>query len=162
MPVTADELNKSCQTDFPVLATKGGLTARKLIKELKTIAFSDLSDHLEIADGGELRFKTFGEQGLKRRAIKSIKEKTTITESQDGQRINKTSTVEFTLYDKLDAIKTAMALHGMTKPERREHVFPDKNGVPQNLAGAFGDVERSARLIYLLEQVEKRAQEGIK
>ena len=118
MPISADELNQSCTPDFSGLATKGGLTPKKLIRELKTIAFSDPADHLDIAEGGELRFKTFNEQGQARRAIKSIKEKTTITESKDGEKINKTSTVEFTLYDKLDAIKAGMALHGMAKPER--------------------------------------------
>lgn len=41
-----------------------------------------------------------------------------------------------------------------------KHVFPDENGKPQNLGAAFGDTERSARLIYLLETAEKRAKEA--
>lgn len=45
------------------------------------------------------------------------------------------------------------------KPAER-HEFPDENGKPQNLGAAFGDTERSARLIYLLETAEKRAKEA--
>ena len=38
-----------------------------------------------------------------------------------------------------------------------KHIFPDEAGKPQTI---FGETERSARLIYLLEQAEKRAKEA--
>jgi len=41
-----------------------------------------------------------------------------------------------------------------------KHVFPDENGRPQSINAPFGETERSARLIYLLETAEKRAKEG--
>ena len=40
--------------------------------------------------------------------------------------------------------------------------FPDVNGKPQNISAVFGETERAARLIYLLEQAEKRAKEAKK
>lgn len=40
--------------------------------------------------------------------------------------------------------------------------FPDANGKPQNISAVFGETERAARLIYLLEQAEKRAKEAKK
>ena len=116
MPVSVDELNKSTTPCFSGMASKLGLTPRKLILELKEIAFSDIANHTEIAEGGELRFKTFEEQGKKRRAIQSLKEKTVITESKDGEKLYKTSTIEFKLYDKLDAIDLGFSMHGMKKP----------------------------------------------
>lgn len=117
MPVSIDEIDKSTTLCFSALAIKEGLTPRKLIKEIKLLAFSDVSDHCDIAEGGELRFKTFQEQGRKRRAIKSLKEKTVITESKDGEKIYKTSTVEWTMHDKLNALDMGLALHGMKKPK---------------------------------------------
>ena len=118
MPVSVDELNKSTTPCFSALASKEGLTPRKLIKEIKLIAFSDVANHVEIAEGGEIQFKTFTDQGKKRRAIKSLEEKTIITESKDGERIYKTSTVKFTLHDKLDAVDMGLCLHGMKKPTK--------------------------------------------
>ena len=38
--------------------------------------------------------------------------------------------------------------------------FPDETGKPQSIGAAFGDTERSARLIYLLEKAEARAREA--
>lgn len=37
-----------------------------------------------------------------------------------------------------------------------KHVFPDENGKPQSITTPFGDTERAARLIYLLEQAKKK------
>ena len=116
MPVSVDELNKSTTPCFSGLANKEGLTPRNLIKEIKLMAFSDVANHCEVAEGGELCFKNFKVQGIKRRAIQSLEEKTVITESKDGERIYKTSTVKFRLHPKNDAIDMGLALHGMKKP----------------------------------------------
>ena len=40
------------------------------------------------------------------------------------------------------------------------HIFPDAAGKPQNISTVFGETERSARLIFLLERAEKRAKEA--
>lgn len=116
MPFSVDDLNKSTTPCFASLANKLGMTPTRVMKEYKLIACCDPANHAEIAEGGELRFKTFREQGQRRRAIKSIKEKTVITESKDGEKIYKTSTVEYTLHDKLEALDFFQAVHGMKKP----------------------------------------------
>jgi hypothetical protein len=116
MPIPIEEIDKATTPCFSTLANKLGVTPRKLLQEIKLIAFSDPANHAEIAEGGELRFKTFEEQGRKRRAIKKIKEKTVITESKDGEKIYKTSTVEYELHSKMDAIDMGLAIHGMKKP----------------------------------------------
>ena len=54
---------------------------------------------------------------------------------------------------RLDSAKLAAQLLEMEPAER--HVFPDKDGNPQPLGAVFGDIERSARLIFLLEKAKK-------
>jgi hypothetical protein len=97
---------------------RAGFTDCKIAQELAIIAFSDPANHVEIAEGGELQFKTLDEQGKHRRAIKKIKEKTVITESKDGERLYKTSTVEWEMHDKLDAIEKAINVKGIKKPQK--------------------------------------------
>jgi hypothetical protein len=111
---------------------KAGFTEQKIAEELALMAFSDPADHAEIAEGGELRFKTFEEQGSKRRAIKSIKEKTVITESKDGEKVFKTSTVEWTMQDKLQALGMAVDVIGIKKPVKHDH----------NISGNLADLMR--------------------
>jgi len=44
-----------------------------------------------------------------------------------------------------------------------KHVFPDEKGRPQRLdGGIFSDPERAARLIYLIQQAQKRDEEAKK
>jgi N-acetyl-beta-hexosaminidase len=100
---------------------KAGFTDCKIARELAIIAFSDPTNHVDIAEGGELQFKTLQEQGKARRAIKKIREKTIITESKDGERLNKISTIEFELHDKLDALGKAISVKGIQKPAKVDH-----------------------------------------
>jgi hypothetical protein len=100
---------------------RAGFKVPKIAKELAIIAFSDPDDFVEVAEGGELRFRTFKEMGKKRRAIKSISEKTVITESKDGERLYKTSTVDYELWSKSDALKTAIEVIGIKKPQQVNH-----------------------------------------
>lgn len=44
--------------------------------------------------------------------------------------------------------------------DRNQIEFPDKDGNPQMVGGILGDTERSARLLFLLEQAEKRSKGG--
>ena len=41
----------------------------------------------------------------------------------------------------------------------QKHEFPDETGKPQQIGALFCDTERAARLIWLLEQAEKRGKE---
>lgn len=111
-----DEVMSETQKAF----VKAGFTAERMAKEYAIMGFSDPADHSEIAEGGELRFKTFEEQGEKRRAIKKIKEKTTIAESKDGNIIYKTSIVDYELHDKKGTLDTVVGIMGMKAPDKIE------------------------------------------
>lgn len=54
----------------------------------------------------------------------------------------------------------ALAVTVLDMKPSEKVVFPDKDGNPQNIAASFGDTERSARLLYLLEQAEKRMKDA--
>lgn len=113
MPVTVDELNQSTSICFSALASKEGLTPRKIIKEIKDIALSDLKHHITVDEGGAVTAKPLSEMGRRSRAVKKVKEKCVITESKDGEKIYKESTIEYELYNKLEALDMAMTIHGM-------------------------------------------------
>jgi len=55
---------------------------------------------------------------------------------------------------RLQGAKLAAQLLGMEPAEK--HEFPDETGKPQQIGALFCDTERAARLIWLLEQAEKR------
>ncbi len=90
---------------------KNGLTFDRLIRELKSIAFSDMADYVTIDEGGALQCKPLASISKpKRAAIKKIKEKTNIAESADGKTIFKTSKIEYELYDKLSGLQNILKL----------------------------------------------------
>jgi hypothetical protein len=95
---------------------KAGFTVPRIARGLAIVAYSDPAHFVDVAKGGELSFKTFKEMGIKRRAIKKIREKTIITESKDGDKLYKTSTVEYETHDKMDALGKAIAVIGIQKP----------------------------------------------
>ena len=117
-PEQTEEINQEVMCETRRQFEKAGFTVPKIAKELAIIAFSDPDDFVEVAEGGELRFRTFKEMGRKRRAIKSISEKTVITENKDGERLYKTSTVDYELWSKPDALKTAIEVIGIKKPAK--------------------------------------------
>lgn len=43
--------------------------------------------------------------------------------------------------------------------DKQDIEFPGEDGKPQKIGGVFSDTERSARLLFLLEQAEKRSQQ---
>jgi hypothetical protein len=118
MPVSVDELNKSTTPCFSTLAKKCGVTPSLLLREIKLIAFSDPANHTKVGKGGALQFRTFEEQGDERRAIKKIKEKTITTKILGVT--TKTSTIEYELHSKMDAIDMGLVIHGMKKPTKVE------------------------------------------
>lgn len=115
------KINEEVIDDTRRCFERAGFTPSKIARELAIIGFSDPADIVDVAEGGELQFKKFDEMGKKRRAIRKIREKTVITESKDGEQLYKTSTVEFDLHDKLDALGKAMGCIGITKPVQHEH-----------------------------------------
>ncbi|HOX60053.1 MAG TPA: hypothetical protein PLC99_24520 [Verrucomicrobiota bacterium] len=96
-----------------------GFTDRKIAKELALIAFSDIQDYVTVDEGGSLQVLPLSDlKKHKSRAIKKIKEKATIKESNDGKSTVKYSSLEFELHDKLEAIKTAIDCMGIKKPSK--------------------------------------------
>jgi len=116
----ADDTVKAESTDYRAQASQKGLTPARLIEELKIIALSDIADYVEIDGDGALSAKPLTDLKAKSRAVRKIREKTTVTEKADGTVITRTSTLEYELHGKLDAIDAAMKIHGMKAPERRE------------------------------------------
>lgn len=57
---------------------------------------------------------------------------------------------------RLDAVKTIIDLYGDKAPTKQDVKFPDKDGNPQEIGGMFTDMERAAKLVYLLDQASKR------
>ena len=125
---------------------KYGATYDRIAQELCSMGLSNVQDYFIIAEGGELQFKPFEEiPSGAASAIKKIKEKTVITESKDGDKIYKTSTVELELYDKHKSLVTIIEQRG-DKPKdninveltfedalhaailRRKQKTSDKNG----------------------------------
>jgi hypothetical protein len=100
---------------------RSGITESKIIQEFKIIAFSDLKNHVSVDEGGALCVVPLDQMGRKSRAVKKVREKSTITESKDGATLNKISTVEYELYDKIAALETLASMRGMKVPEKIKH-----------------------------------------
>lgn len=99
----------SCR--IPIVEKAGG-TIKRIAEEYALIAFSDPASYSDIDESGAMALRSFKAMGKKRRALKKVREKTVITESADGQRLNKISTVEYELWDKLSALNGLMDLRG--------------------------------------------------
>ena len=99
---------------------KAGITILGLCQELKTMAFSDIKDHMRIDEHGAIHALTFEDMGEKTKAMKKIKEITKKTEAADGTVTFKDSRIEFELYDKLEAVKFCSQLRGMHVPQKHE------------------------------------------
>ena len=114
------------------------LQGLQVIQELALVAFSDIKNDLEIADGGEITAKTFTDMKASSRAIKSVKEKRVIREARDGsedQIID--STFEFQLWDK------NKALDGLA---RHHSLFNDKLKVEVNAVEKLTDQELAQQI----------------
>lgn len=125
---------------------RAGFTADKIAKEIAKIAFSDLADYYDVAADGSMQLRPQAQIKKKSHALKKIREKTTITESNDGQKINKISTIEIELWDKLGALNMALDVVGHRRPTKLEH----------DATGNMADMMR----IYLHEQREAKRNAG--
>lgn len=83
-----------------------GITREKWLNELALCGFSDITNYLSVdPDTGTTKAKGFEDMPKETpRAIKKIKEKRVIKESNDGQSVILDSTFEFELYSKLQAL----------------------------------------------------------
>ena len=92
---------------------RAGITFGTMAAELAAMARSSINDYVSVAEGGEVQAIPLDQiPATKLKAVKRIREKTVITESKDGERIYKTSQLEYELYDKLDAVKYGVKLLG--------------------------------------------------
>lgn len=83
-----------------------GINRERVLAEMAAIAFSDVRDHLDIADGGAVSMKPISElPSMASKAIKGVKERSVITESKDGTVLNKTSQVEYLMHDKVKTLE---------------------------------------------------------
>lgn len=113
----------------------------KIINELKIIAFSDLKHHVRISEDGSMVMIPLEDMGAKSRAVRKVKEKTTIMESKDGATLSKISNVEYELYDKMAALELLAAMRGMkTQHIALEHTVGTEvpDAVREILASAGG------------------------
>ena len=99
---------------------RAGFSRDKIARELVKIAFSDIQDYIKIDANGKITaipLDTLKKGSSK--AIKKIREKSK-TLGADGLILE--NTLEFELYDKLDALKTVAAMLGMEKPKEIKHL----------------------------------------
>jgi len=89
-------------------ARRTEITADRVLRELEQIAFSDLRD-FRVSDSGKLTVRGDAES-IASRAVQSIKRVRRVDE--DG---NTTTTVEFRLWSKPDALRLAMQHLGMLR-----------------------------------------------
>ena len=130
---------------------KAGAKLPRLIKELISIAFSDIADYVTISDDGSLTCRpTASIKPAKRKAIKKIKEHTRITESADGEKIWKDSRIEYELYDKLSAITTLLKLRDDFPADRQEITGLDGGPIE------FSRLDRANRIAAIAEAARKR------
>jgi len=100
---------------------------KKIVEHLAAIGFSSIDDYMSVAEGGEISAIAFGKIKKKKLlAIKKVKEKTTISESKDGEVIYKNSQIEYELYDKPGALQYLMKLRGDEPAEKLDMTINDK------------------------------------
>jgi hypothetical protein len=134
---------------------KAGARFPRLVRELVSIAFSDIANYVTVDVDGSLVCKpTQKITKPKRAAIKKIKEHTRITESADGEKLYKDSRVEYELHDKLSAINTLLKLRGDFPAEKHEHTGADGGPIE------FSRLDRANRIAAIAEAARKRKDEA--
>ena len=124
MKLPTDEQKKQIHDDIfkktERALQRAGFSRDKIARELVKIAFSDIQDYIKIDANGKITaipLDTLKKGSSK--AIKKIREKSK-TLGVDGLILE--NTLEFELYDKLDALKTVAAMLGMEKPKEIKHL----------------------------------------
>jgi hypothetical protein len=133
-----------------------GVTDNKTIKEIATIAYSDIANHLTVDTSGIVRAISIDEvKKQARRAVKKIREKRRILSSLGTEKTIE-ATLEFELYDKVEGLKTLISLQGLKPPEVHKIQFDEATfnafldgileGLPEQLRGPVRDATRAKLL----------------
>lgn len=95
------------------------LTRERIQQELCRIAYADMADYLDIdEDSGALKLKSFSEMpNGASRAVKKVKEKRIIRESNNGESTILDNTVEYEHHDKLRGIEILLKMLGFDSPK---------------------------------------------
>ena len=130
------------------LCEKERASIPKILKELSTIAFSDITDYVTVAEGGEIQAIPVNQINTKRtkktRAVKKIIERTKITESADGQYSYKDSRIEYELYDKLNALQYLCKLQGYEPSQRVQ--LSGEDGEPLTIRIIAPDADKGVKV----------------
>ena len=118
------EAGEAAKNETREALEKHGFSFEKLAKELKVLVFSNMKDYVTIDEQGAVRVKPIDQLGTKTKAIRKIKEKRRIISTKEDDAILE-DTLEFELYNKLEAIEFAAQLMGMEQPKKLEHSGPD-------------------------------------
>jgi|GEM_PF-3542827 len=141
--IAREEINKGLEA--------AGLTNKNIFRELAIISFSDLRKFADATTGNLKMLHEISPLKLTK-AIKKIKRTVNLNTLTGIER----TVTEYECHDKLAALNMAIGIKGIKAPDRQEIL--DKDGNPQDIGRAFGETERSARIIFLLEQAQKRAE----
>lgn len=136
---------------------KAGFTPKKIFAKLAAIAFTDMGDFVEESDYGDVTKPISSVKPAKKvAAIKKVKITTKTFGKENPVEVTKT---EYELHDPLAAIKQALEIMDITATQK--HALLGKDGNPQDLSdvSVLSNMELAARLFYLIDQAEKRANE---
>jgi hypothetical protein len=124
---------------------------KKIVEHLAAIGFSSIDDYMSVTEGGEITAIAFDDIKKKKLlAIKKVKEKTTISESKDGEVIYKNSQIEYELYDKPGSLQYLIKLRGDEPAEKHEHTGPEGGPIE------FTRLDRANRIAAIAEAARKR------
>ena len=124
MAMPTDEQKKQIHDDIFKKTEKAlqraGFSRDKIARELHKIAFSDIQDYIHVDESGKVWANCLDTlpKGASK-AIKKIREK---RKTLGADELILENTLEFELYDKLDALKTVAAMLGMEKPKEIKHL----------------------------------------
>lgn len=112
-----DEIFKETEQKFH----KAGFTAKNIAREYALVAFSDISDYIQVDEQGSVKPISFDSlHPNKTKAIKKIREKRRILNGKENDTILE-DTFEFELHDKLEALKEGTNLAGLKPTDKHEY-----------------------------------------
>lgn len=156
MAISPDEMIDAMATPFGTILDGQGITPLYLAKKLKAELNAKVSKTLKVKGApGKLPrgYKNITTTGI----IETIKVDGCLERDFcNGESVLTWDEVAWSV--RQNARMDANKLFGHYPPSRVE--FPDETGKPQSIGAAFGETERAARLIYLLEKAEARAREA--
>jgi phage terminase small subunit len=95
------------------VAERNKITQDMIIKELRLIGFSDIKNHQDIDESGQIKVKTIDSMGEHSRVIQELSEDRVIKENPDGSQVTVHDKLKIKIYDKLKALKMLAAYKGI-------------------------------------------------